>query len=262
MDQEQLLQMYLDNPNYQNKYSYNQFASIYQRPDLSNTTTTGIGAMYNNLVSNASNMKDAAKSFIQNKIASKFGLPQILPGMNIANMMGAVLPQEDPVVTATRDYYAGLGQDPMMEGYNPVSGGGLYTLTGGQFGEPPTLGLDNAYQKRIDTIQNVGLKRLEAAGKDTTNLTNRLNMLQEKQAMDRKAMNLIKNDPNITQRNLKLKLTGGRKAPVNTNPTSSQDKGAAIHGSGSKTISYSAPKSRAPRKTSASLEAASRARKA
>ena len=40
-----------------------------------------------------------------------------------------------------------------MQGYNPVSGGGLYTLTGGKFGEPPTYGLQKAYDKRMDTIE-------------------------------------------------------------------------------------------------------------
>jgi len=40
----------------------------------------------------------------------------------------------------------------IMAGYNPVSGGGLYTLSGGQKGEPPTYGLDKAYDKRRDTV--------------------------------------------------------------------------------------------------------------
>jgi len=40
-----------------------------------------------------------------------------------------------------------------MAGYNPVSGGGLNTLTGGKFGAEPTYGLQKAYDKRMGTIE-------------------------------------------------------------------------------------------------------------
>ena len=42
----------------------------------------------------------------------------------------------------------------IMAGYNPVSGGGLYTLTGGRYGDEPTYGLDKSYDKRRDTVAN------------------------------------------------------------------------------------------------------------
>ena len=60
-------------------------------------------------------------------------------------------------ILSTRQYYEGLyGLDDigriqegyLMANYNPISGGGLYTLTGGRVGDPPTLGLDKAYEKR------------------------------------------------------------------------------------------------------------------
>jgi len=40
----------------------------------------------------------------------------------------------------------------IMAGYNPVSGGLLNMLTGGEKGEPATYGLDKAYDKRRDTV--------------------------------------------------------------------------------------------------------------
>jgi hypothetical protein len=48
----------------------------------------------------------------------------------------------------------------IMAGYNPVSGGGLYTLSGGQKGEPPTYGLDKSFDKRRETVA----KALEKMG--------------------------------------------------------------------------------------------------
>ena len=42
----------------------------------------------------------------------------------------------------------------IMAGYNPVSGGGLYTLTGGRYGDEPTYGLDKSYDKRRETVSN------------------------------------------------------------------------------------------------------------
>lgn len=42
----------------------------------------------------------------------------------------------------------------IMAGYNPVSGGGLYTLSGGRYGDEPTYGLDKSYDKRRDTVSN------------------------------------------------------------------------------------------------------------
>jgi hypothetical protein len=42
----------------------------------------------------------------------------------------------------------------IMAGYNPVSGGLLNMLTGGEYGEPTTYGLDKAYDKRRETVAN------------------------------------------------------------------------------------------------------------
>jgi len=165
-----------------------------------NTDTTSANALVNN--SGLAAIKNASKEFIKNKLMNKFSknitLPFTPPSMAV---LGAMVPKEDPVVTQTRDYYSGLyglddigriQQGELMAGYSPISGGGLYTLTGGKFGEPPTLGLDKAYQKRIDTIREKGLPRLIAAGKDTTNLQNRLNELLAAQEQENKIMQQIK----------------------------------------------------------------------
>ena len=48
----------------------------------------------------------------------------------------------------------------IMAGYNPVSGGLLNMLTGGEYGEPTTYGLDKSYDKRRETVA----KALEKMG--------------------------------------------------------------------------------------------------
>ena len=142
-------------------------------------------------------LKDSSKNFIKTKLLEKFS--NFKPPTMM--MLGSMLPQEDPVISQSRDYFTGLyglddigrvQQGELMAGYNPISGGGLYTLTGGKFGEPPNVGLDKAYQKRIDTIKNVGIPRLLRAGKDTTNLKKRLDALIAQQAADNQAVQQIK----------------------------------------------------------------------
>jgi hypothetical protein len=75
------------------------------------------------------------------------------------------LPERDPRQTKLDDFYTeGEGAKflnpsspdyiPGMEDYNTVSGGLLNTITGGRAGTPTTFGLQGAYQKRIDTIEN------------------------------------------------------------------------------------------------------------
>ena len=71
----------------------------------------------------------------------------------------ALLPERDPRQTKLDELYpdrtsAGTIASGLMKGYNPVSGGLLNTLTGGTTGTPTTFGLQDAYDKRIDTIEN------------------------------------------------------------------------------------------------------------
>jgi hypothetical protein len=77
---------------------------------------------------------------------------------SIMRGIGNLVPKMDPRQKALRDLYGydNIGRVPtgLMEGYNPVSGGLMYTLTGGRIGEPPTYGLQKAYDKRRSTIEN------------------------------------------------------------------------------------------------------------
>ena len=92
-----------------------------------------------------------------NLIGSKItGIPLL---GTAAQILGEVLPERDPRQKKLDELYpdrtsAGTIASGLMKGYNPVSGGGLYTLTGGRTGEEPTYGLQKAYDKRISTIEN------------------------------------------------------------------------------------------------------------
>jgi hypothetical protein len=142
-------------------------------------------------------LRDSSKNLVKNKLFQRltdFKPPSLM-------LMSEFLPERDPVMDQVSDYFSGLygldnigriAKGDLMQGYNPISGGGLYTLTGGRLGQEPTIGLDRAYQKRIDTIRNVGIPRLLRAGKDPSNLQKRLNDLIARQAKDNAAVQLIK----------------------------------------------------------------------
>jgi len=92
---------------------------------------------------------------------NKFNLMDYLPFGNksisdsIMRGIGNFVPERDPRQTALNEFYDvnnGTVQSGLMAGYNPVSGGFLNTVTGGKFGDPTKYGLQDAYQKRIDTI--------------------------------------------------------------------------------------------------------------
>ena len=164
-------------------------------------------------------IKNSSKQYIQNKLLQKFTNIQPPSMLMLANM----LPKEDPVISQSRDYYSGLygldsigriQQGELMAGYNPISGGGLYTISGGKFGDPPNVGLDKAYQKRIDTITNVGIPRLLKAGKDPSNLKKRLDKLIAAQAKDNMALQQIKLANATSQQ--KQTIKDMKKGKVNT----------------------------------------------
>jgi len=72
-----------------------------------------------------------------------------------------------------------------MAGYNPVSGGGLYTLTGGRAGEEPTYGLQEAYDKRINTIENTLATKYPDGDYSDTQLDERLAELKDLKAREK-----------------------------------------------------------------------------
>jgi len=183
MMQDEYLAEYLNNPGLQAKYgdygTYRNFMLSQQ---------AGIAPIYNEQV------KKSSKEIIQNNLGGgkkrKFVPPSIA-------LLGALLPKEDPVTTASRDYFSGLygldsigriAEGDLMQGYNPISGGFLNRLTGGKYGQEMNIGLDKAYQKRIDTITKTLQK------KDSQQLRDRLAELKDRQRKDALALQKIKLD--------------------------------------------------------------------
>ena len=100
-----------------------------------------------------------------------------------ANFLGNLAPDMDPRQVALRNYYGydNIGRVPqgqLMAGYNPVSGGLLNMLTGGKFGQPTNYGLQNAYQKRIDTINRTLARKYADGDYSNTQLDERLKELE------------------------------------------------------------------------------------
>ena len=99
----------------------------------------------------------------QDQGSSGFSLWDFFPGKAMYEGIAGVLPRQDPRQIALTDFYEKRGNAPLkdgltiqsglMQGYNPVSGGLLNTLTGGRFGEPTNYGLQRAYDKRMSTIE-------------------------------------------------------------------------------------------------------------
>jgi len=102
----------------------------------------------------------------------------IKKGGVIGNIASEFLPEQDPRAIFMRNYYGGKDgsnltssgsiASGLMKGYNPVSGGGLYTLTGGRYGDEPTYGLQNAYEKRIDNIRDMLTDKYSGISADMT----------------------------------------------------------------------------------------------
>jgi hypothetical protein len=98
---------------------------------------------------------DPAEALVKTAINAAIGKPVTL----LIDILKDLLPPQDPRVGALNELYpdrtsAGTISSGLMTGYNPVSGGFLNTITGGEYGEPTTYGLQEAYQDRIDTIEN------------------------------------------------------------------------------------------------------------
>jgi len=193
MMQDEFLAEYLANPNLQAKYGdYPTFRNFMMQQ------ASGIAPLNN------------SKDIVKNKIAEKnkpFGLRDLASFLPFGerSATGAIarmlIPQEDPVVTQSRDYFAGLyglddigriQQGDLMQGYNPISGGFINKITGGKFGDPINIGLDKSYQKRIDVITNKGIPRLLKQGKDPSNLIKRRTELQNRMVADNAKLQQIK----------------------------------------------------------------------
>ena len=90
------------------------------------------------------------------KMAGSAIMNMVAPGLSF---VAQALPERDPRQTAMGELYnlddiGRVAEGELMAGYNPVSGGALNMLTGGRYGDPTNYGLQRAYDKRINTIEN------------------------------------------------------------------------------------------------------------
>ena len=97
----------------------------------------------------------------------KFDILEYLPFGDKSVIGGIInmLPERNQVARSLDELYpnrntAGTISSGLMQGYNPISGGFLNTITGGKYGNPTTYGLQNAYQKRIDTINRTEARKI------------------------------------------------------------------------------------------------------
>jgi len=139
---------------------------------------------------------DLSKAALEAGINLAVGVPISL----IARGLGAVLPDRDPRQTALEELYDvqdGTIQSGLMKGYNPVSGNPL----------DPTYGLQEAYQDRIDTIENTlktkynmtdaeiaDVKAGSYTGDVDTNLFKTLTDLEEAKEKEKNVLDLYSGD--------------------------------------------------------------------
>ena len=106
------------------------------------------------------------------KMAGRAIANAVIPGLGFAL---DVLPERDPRQNKLDDLYDvkdGTIQSGLMKGYNPVSGNPL----------DPTYGLQNAYQKRIDTINETLTKQGDSPSQELINRRNALIEAKNKEA--------------------------------------------------------------------------------
>lgn len=188
---DEFLQEYLQNPALQNKYGnygnfrnfmmsqqQNESGGITEIPAQQTNAFDGIMQLpqtfsdkAQGFVEQMGGVQDLGKNIVLSTLAKRAAKPEMVTPMILgAQALGAILPKEDPQVTAVRNYYKGMyglddigriQQGDLMAGYGPISGGALNMFTGGKFGKEVNLGLDDAYQKRIDRI-NKTLSKYQA----------------------------------------------------------------------------------------------------
>jgi hypothetical protein len=120
-------------------------------------------------------------------------LLDFIKGGGIAgNLIGGLLPEQNPDAIFMRDYYGGEDgsnltssgsiASGLMAGYNPVSGG--------LFGKPVTYGLQNAYDRRIKAIENTLLKKYGSKDYigDNTKLDETLEKIREEKRKEAEAL--------------------------------------------------------------------------
>jgi hypothetical protein len=161
---------------------------------------------------------DPAEAFVK----TAFNLAVGKPVTFFLDILKGLLPEQDPRVGMLDDFYTtGKGAQymdpsspnyiPGMENYNVVSGGLLNTITGGAAGDPTTYGLQEAYQDRIDTVENTLQDKYGLSAQDIadikagtfdpekmdvqTDLVKRLVDLENAKAAEKKKLDLFAGDP-------------------------------------------------------------------
>jgi hypothetical protein len=115
------------------------------------------------------------------------GLKKLMQG-GLGGFLSEILPQDPPEVKAIKDFYAkkfgvtsgGSVGSGIMAGYNPVSGG--------LFGSPLNIGLQRAYQQRINMIKNTLAKKYADGDYSGTQLDEKLAELQKLKTEEQMAM--------------------------------------------------------------------------
>jgi hypothetical protein len=123
-------------------------------------------------------------------------LKNLIPGSLFATLLSGILPKESPQMKAAKSFYenqygltpGGSVASGIMAGYNPVSGGLLNMLTGGAYGSPPNIGLQRAYQQRINMIKNTLAKKYADGDYSGTQLDEKLAELQKLKTAEQMAM--------------------------------------------------------------------------
>ena len=139
---------------------------------------------FDNVIEIGGKSIDIGKSIAGGALSYMAGIPGI--GLAAVN----ALPERDQRQNELDNLYDvenGTIQSGLMQGYNPVSGNPL----------DPNFGLQDAYQKRIDTIAET-IARKSAADKnyDPTELQNRSNQLEIDKAKEQDVLNLYEGDIN------------------------------------------------------------------
>ena len=97
---------------------------------------------------------NAQEAAVKAAINTAIGKPVTL----LIDALKEIIPPQDPRQTALNEFYnlddiGRVAKGELMAGYAPVSGGLLYTLTGGAAGDPPKFGLEEAYNTRIANVR-------------------------------------------------------------------------------------------------------------
>ena len=151
---------------------------------------------------------DPVEALVKTAINAAIGKPVTL----FIDILKNLLPPQDPRQTAMSDFYkrddiGRVAEGELMAGYNPVSGGFLNMITGGRLGEPTQYGLQEAYQDRIDTIENTladkykmtaaeiaDVKAGSYTGDVDTELFDTLNKLEEEKEKEKGRLDLFSGD--------------------------------------------------------------------